>query len=148
MTDDRLAQIEARLSAATPGPWEVRHDDLTDEVHVVHDQEVVSYVCTVALADADRVEEDADLIANAPDDLRYLLDALAAERAAARGYLERAERAEAERDRSASVRDAEAQRHTQAEARMRHLHAGLVALSFEMCPADGRRLRAAIGDTP
>ena len=56
--------------------------------------------------------------------------------------------AEAERDRSASVRDAEAQRRTQAEARMRHLHAGLVALSFEMCPADGKRLRDAIGDTP
>ena len=106
MTDDRIAQIEARLSAATPGPWEVRHDDLTDEVHVVHDQEVVSYVCTVALADADRVEEDADLIAHAPDDLRCLLDALAAERTELRmrelhHFEEEKLRAEAEAERDA-----------------------------------------------
>ena len=145
MTDDRLAQIEARLSAATPGPWRIGYWSPDEpEVNAILAEEQTFVVC----ADEDPIKPaDAALIAHAPDDLRYLLDALAAERAAARGYLERAERAEAERDRSASVRDAEAQRRTQAEARMRHLHAGLVALSFEMCPPDGRRLRDAIGGT-
>lgn len=67
--DDRIAVIKARLEAATPGPW--RHfppptnrlvaggDDL--DVEVAH--------CRVRSGAG-----DAELIANAPADIAYLLD--------------------------------------------------------------------------
>ena len=117
---DRRAQIAARLAEATPGPWRVnRYDHGGGRAYIEEPRRTL-------IADLYQ-EGDREMLAHAPDDLRYLLDALAAERVAARGHRERAERAEAE---------------------LRHLHAGLVALSFEMCPADGKRLRDAIGDTP
>jgi hypothetical protein len=96
---DRLAEIRARLESATPGPWYV------DGPHPMCGE---IWVCTktpplaqpdgtpwhelaspeVVATGLDDAPGDADLIAHAPADLGYLLDALAA-------MTDRAERAEA-----------------------------------------------------
>lgn len=98
----KLDEIEARLNAATPGPWYVHytddeffmnatcvstqpgpecHDHLRgmapgecDETSVV----AITLLQYPRLADVDdgRWDENAELIAHAPEDLRYLLDAL------------------------------------------------------------------------
>lgn len=72
---DRRAQIEARLSAATPGPWRVGYWSPDEpEVNAILAEEQTFVVC----ADEDPIKPaDANLIAHAPDDLRWLLDALA-----------------------------------------------------------------------
>lgn len=69
MTDHaaRLASIEARLDAATPGPWEF------DETTSIIDAGEVS-VAHVHITHDDSGSANADLIAHAPADLRYLLD--------------------------------------------------------------------------
>lgn len=65
---ERLQEIRARLDAATPGPWKRdRHEILTVDV----DDETGWETC---IADAYGDPADADLIAHAPDDLRWLLD--------------------------------------------------------------------------
>lgn len=74
---DRIAQIQARLDAATPGPWEDRVDDRTDEVDVFHDQEQVSFVASCGDKSQPRVLADAMFIANAPEDVAFLLSQLA-----------------------------------------------------------------------
>ena len=71
--DPRVGEIEARLAAATPGPWEVRTDDLTDDVDVVHDQEHVSFVASCGHKAQPGIYADAEFIANAPADVAYLL---------------------------------------------------------------------------
>lgn len=65
---DRRAEIEARLAAATPGPWEI-----TGGGEYVSGPGII-----VAPDDGGVTDADANLIAHAPDDLRWLLDALAA----------------------------------------------------------------------
>jgi len=72
---DRLAQIEARLAAATPGPWEwdrARHGD--DILTVVVAPDFPTGDERVQSVTMDALPADAVLIANAPADLRYLLD--------------------------------------------------------------------------
>lgn len=98
---DRLAQIEARLDAATPGPWGRVHLGLQGGEVIRNDSTRVR-VARTYLNDDDRSSENADLIANAPADLRYLLDRLReAEEASLRHERERnravvrAEKAEA-----------------------------------------------------
>jgi hypothetical protein len=75
---NRLDAIEGRLNAATPGPWETnaggyRHGEGSPEKRcfmiVAPDDEIVAV--TPGSASGDR--RDAALIANAPDDLRFLL---------------------------------------------------------------------------
>ena len=102
--DDRIAQIEARLAAATPGPWRIVYWSPDEpEVNAILAEKQTFVVC----ANEDPIEPaDATLIAHAPDDLRYLLDALAAERTELRmrelhHFEEEKLRAEAEAERDA-----------------------------------------------
>lgn len=65
MSDSRLQEIQARLDAATAGAWEWHAEEgaiLTAAGTVIGDP------------GAWLRASDADLIAHAPDDLRYLLD--------------------------------------------------------------------------
>ena len=71
-----LDDIKDRLTKATPGPWEVRTDDLTDDVDVVHDQEHVSFIATCGQKHLPRTYADAELIANAPADVARLTRAV------------------------------------------------------------------------
>ena len=59
---DRIAEIRARLDAATPGPWLVRNGWV--DLNNLHGD-----VIPVGHNDA-----DADLIAHAPADIAWLLD--------------------------------------------------------------------------
>lgn len=61
---DRLAEIRARLDAATPGPWVYPEDDLTR----------IQASDGVSVAVITRRIDDADLIAHAPADIAWLLD--------------------------------------------------------------------------
>ena len=82
MTADRipalLEPIQNRLNAATPGPWEDRVDDLTEDLNVWHDQEHVSFVAFCGDKNQPRAQADAEFIANAPTDQACLLAALQA----------------------------------------------------------------------
>jgi hypothetical protein len=76
MTEDRLKEIEARLNAATPGPWYKRDEfDIMgsrigyDIVFHDHDKDT-----GVILGQYDLPENDtAEFIANAPTDIAWLL---------------------------------------------------------------------------
>jgi hypothetical protein len=78
MTKDQLSAIRARLDAATPGPWEA----VTPKRYAaVRSEKAGCYVYTQGKIPADthadtvtRQQRDAHLIANAPTDLRALLD--------------------------------------------------------------------------
>lgn len=81
MSPERLAEIRARLEAATPGPWKARRTRTDLAFHVpamvVWERSegttrVLTFVavCEAALAPNDA---NADLIANAPTDLADLL---------------------------------------------------------------------------
>jgi hypothetical protein len=65
----RLQAIQARLTAATQGPWYVDHPRVSFRIRVAHSNAFVMEQGQYGV----RVEEDATLIANAPDDLRFLL---------------------------------------------------------------------------
>ena len=94
MDDERRAEIEERLAATTPGPWRtgmlyncnVDRDVIADNVAVCHINRSELGTEQEAL--------DADFIANAPADIRDLLDAnaaLAQELARARAALKKLE---------------------------------------------------------
>ena len=73
----REQEIQARLDAATPGPWRqarFERDSASPCVEAKRDTGEYPLFINVTLSD-DGAEglNDADLIANAPDDLRYLL---------------------------------------------------------------------------
>lgn len=82
--DDRLASIEQRLAAATPGPWRKDGSPLrTDSFNVRGLPENTSYDYrgdAVAVTGDSEFGAcngaDAALIAHAPDDLRWLIDRL------------------------------------------------------------------------
>lgn len=67
--EQRLAEIRARLEAATPGSWSPYADDRG--WCVLLDHENVGVIAEVL--DARTAEGDARLIAHAPADLAYLL---------------------------------------------------------------------------
>jgi hypothetical protein len=69
----RLEEIEARLSAATPGPWE-RSDDGFIYRGLFCSGNHIAQTWSKLETDYSNAENNADLIANAPTDLRYLLD--------------------------------------------------------------------------
>ena len=80
LDEKRLAEIRARVEAATPGPWEV--DDKYSDKFVVC--ELDEYVAVSASADADIGLDggpDAEFIAHARRDIPDLLDDLDALRA-------------------------------------------------------------------
>lgn len=90
----RIALIKARLEAATPGPWQTWPDGTEESVESVA---VGRFVCHLN-SNMRQFREDAALIANAPDDLAWLLSEVEAATA-------RAERVEAERNSFAAAHD-------------------------------------------
>lgn len=80
MTDTDLAAIEARLAAATPGPWEMYDSNEGTEYFPMwsvanddyHNPREDGTAFGVSIECGEKA--DADLIANAPTDLRRLLD--------------------------------------------------------------------------
>jgi ubiquinone biosynthesis protein UbiJ len=72
---DRLAEIRARLDAATPGPWRLIKPLSTASRNVLH-----NVVRDTIPNHSEEMGEyrgrwmDADLIAHAPDDIAWLLD--------------------------------------------------------------------------
>jgi hypothetical protein len=73
VSDERLAEIEQRCAAATPGPWEVRWGYY---VHVPGDPFSLATVVSCQTVPADRREEheaNARLIAHAREDVPALL---------------------------------------------------------------------------
>jgi phage host-nuclease inhibitor protein Gam len=66
MTEQELKEIQARLEAATPGPWA-----LVDRLGVIY--ECQSEISVIEV-DANVNEGDAEFIAHAPEDIRRLLD--------------------------------------------------------------------------
>jgi len=100
---DRIAEIEARLSATSPGPWEPSQGANADGKKLattgvekaaflalsVNDNEsplwlvVTPDVIPAATGDGPRAKANAEFIANAPGDIAYLLGELAAIRAKA-----------------------------------------------------------------
>ena len=83
---DRRAEIEDRLSKATPGPWRHTDSETVDDVWdaglvVVNENRDPVALVADQWYEADEGEptplHDADLIAHAPSDLRWLLDRLA-----------------------------------------------------------------------
>ncbi len=73
MTQDIESQIRERLAKATPGPWEHAQDEVMNTVvHFVHTQKKANSFC-ISIRIPGTKEHDADLIANAPSDLAWLL---------------------------------------------------------------------------
>ncbi len=66
-----LSEIKARLSAATPGPWELIDSDDNQMVVKPHGKKKIEPIC--ALAGMFARTKDFELIAHAPQDLRTLL---------------------------------------------------------------------------
>lgn len=78
---DRRAQIEARLAAATPGPWVATYEEADEWTSITGQGGPLDgggwLVCPEVATCEGEHGADADLIAQAPADLRWLLDALA-----------------------------------------------------------------------
>ena len=70
MTDPRVGEIEARLAAATPGPWNVYRNDREVNMWVLSGDG--SLECNLGYL-GNRPENDAEFIAAAPADVAYLL---------------------------------------------------------------------------
>jgi len=68
MTPDPLLAIEARLKAATPGPWEKEIAGIKGDRFMAATGPWYSIN-----ARRDRIDEDADFIAHAPTDIATLL---------------------------------------------------------------------------
>ena len=81
---DRLAEIRARLDAATPGPWE-NTDDWSVVTAVVRQRSKWLPDYEMPVADVGQ-PVNADLIAHAPADIAWLLDEVEAARASAERY--------------------------------------------------------------
>lgn len=76
----RLAEIRKRLEAATPGPWRVERDNIESEnIHpdLLADDPGMDPDGGWTVAENVQRYKDAELIANAPADIRFLLDLLA-----------------------------------------------------------------------
>jgi hypothetical protein len=74
---ERITQIEARLEAATPGPWELDEIPETGECGVFGGPNFW-YSEGHAMVCANAYYDDAGFIANAREDIPYLLAALRA----------------------------------------------------------------------
>jgi hypothetical protein len=73
--EEWLRQIELRLRAATPGPWRAEDMPGTDDMRVVgqHNSTGQEFVISVPYTPHGYREANAELIANAPTDLRDLI---------------------------------------------------------------------------
>lgn len=68
--DPRLGEIENRLNAATPGPWEVYRNDREVTMWVLSGDGALE--CYLGYL-GNRPENDAEFIAHSPSDVAYLL---------------------------------------------------------------------------
>lgn len=81
---DRLAEIRARVEAATEGPWEDVVDALNEDVDVYHDREYRLWIAntgnifTASAQGARQILADAEFIAASRTDLPALLAAVEA----------------------------------------------------------------------
>ena len=69
-----LQEIEARLEAATPGPWDFETIPETGESRVVVFSNTGDPMLDVSVAPHGVRAEDAEFIAHAPKDIRALID--------------------------------------------------------------------------
>jgi len=79
MSSDRLTEIRERLEAATPGPWGlVRCDAECGDIdwQAQQEQRPFQVITTILEVLNGRARQDATVIANAPDDIRHLLEAV------------------------------------------------------------------------
>jgi hypothetical protein len=88
---DRISEIENRLSEATPGPWECdyqapfgiggavvsMHQVTTKSWHQTHPNEQICKQPHMNKENKNRMFANGRLIADAPSDLRFLLDRVA-----------------------------------------------------------------------
>ena len=72
--DPRLGEIEARLSAATPGPWVI--DSIESGEHGVFAEEHHRLGCGTSQVAGFMTKANAELLVNAPADVAYLLTEL------------------------------------------------------------------------
>ena len=73
MTEQEMSEAQARLDAATPGPWKVNDDPLGPGGLTVGPlSDLGDYVCELVTGD----DANAEFIAHAPDDIRKALAAL------------------------------------------------------------------------
>lgn len=109
MSDDRIAEIEAQLAAATPGPkWNIREFSETFGVYVMPAQDVMRGRSAKEANPEDVA--NVRLIQHMPGHLRHLLDRLRAaerDRERLRGALERIATAPLSRDGEQSNDEAE-----------------------------------------
>ena len=70
---NKIQEIEARLAAATPGPWDVETIPETGESRVVVRSNTGDPMLDVSVAPHGVRAEDAEFIAYAPDDIRALI---------------------------------------------------------------------------
>ena len=83
-----LQAIEARLAAATPGPWDFDTIPETGESRVVVRSNTGDSMLDVSVATHGVRAEDSEFIAHAPEDIRALLDAVKEVKALHRPYLD------------------------------------------------------------
>lgn len=67
----RLDEIEARLSAATPGPWAIGTNE--KNCLIIGSRQTQGWVCVGDPDAAPEAQDDAALIAHAPEDLSALV---------------------------------------------------------------------------
>jgi hypothetical protein len=80
MSSNRIKEIRKRLEAATPGPWGlVRCDAECGDIdwQAQQEQRPFQVITTILEVLNGRARQDATVIANAPDDIRHLLEAVA-----------------------------------------------------------------------
>ena len=70
---NEIQEIEARLAAATPGPWDVETIPETGESRVVVRSNTGDPMLDVSVAPHGVRAEDAEFIAHAPEDIRALI---------------------------------------------------------------------------
>lgn len=98
MGDERIDAIKARLDAATPGPWEADWLEWEDDGEDAHFTHIVrapgrdsgngsEIVCDVGESPRRKTLPDAAFIANAPDDVGWLLERVETLEAAAKAVL-------------------------------------------------------------
>ena len=77
---NEIQEIEARLEAATQGPWDVETIPETGESRVIVRSNTGDPMLDVSVAPHGVRAEDAEFIAYAPEDIRALLDEVKAVR--------------------------------------------------------------------
>jgi hypothetical protein len=133
LTDDQVDAIQARLDAATPGPWHWGDDDAGGAGWEALMTESGRHVISSEVPHAFRVSgllADEDLIAHAPSDLRLLLAAVRRGRRIEKAVREIAAEMIAERDRGSLTQSPD------------------YNLGLEAIADDGERIMAVLDEEP